>query len=199
MKEMLRVIREASNNKAAESDDIPYELVKNLGPLAQEMLLDLYRRCWRGEGIPTKWRTAVNKALLKQDKDPKDPISYRPISLTSCLGKIQEKIIANRFIHILEERGLLSNNQAGFRSGRCKVDQVLKLVQEASDNVHTPPRGKRTIAAFFNYNKAYDSVWRDGLIFKMLQLKLPFRYIWYVRHFLSGRKTVVSTNNVNSA
>ena len=100
------------------------------------MLLTLYQKCWRGEGIPTFWRVAVIKTLLKEDKDPKDPVSYRPISLTSCLGKILEKIIANRLIYILEDRGLLTENQAGFRPGRSTVDQVLKLVQEASDNMH---------------------------------------------------------------
>ena len=198
MKEMLRAIRETSNGKAAGRDDIPYELVKNLGPLAQEMLLDLYNKCWRGGGIPSTWRTAIIKTMLKEDKDPKDPISYRPISLTACLGKILEKIIANRLIYILEDRGLLTNNQAGFRPGRSTVDQVLKLVQDASDNIHTQPRGRRTMVTFFDYNKAYDMVWRDGLIYKMIQLKLPFRYIRYVRHFLSGRKTTVSINNVHS-
>ena len=51
--EMLRVIRESSNSKAAGRDDISYELVKNLGPKAQDMLLNLYQRCWRGVGVPT--------------------------------------------------------------------------------------------------------------------------------------------------
>lgn len=196
--EMMRAIKEASNGKAAGSDDIPYEMVKNLGPRALEMLLTLYQKCWRGEGIPTFWRVAVIKTLLKEDKDPKDPVSYRPISLTSCLGKILEKIIANRLIYILEDRGLLTENQAGFRPGRSTVDQVLKLVQEASDNMHSNPRGLRTLTAFFDYNKAYDTVWRDGLIYKMIQLKLPTRFIRYVRHFLSGRWTTVSINNVSS-
>ena len=114
----MRVIREASNNKAAGSDDIPYEFIKNLGPRAQDMLLEIYKRCWIGEGIPTKWRTEVIKTMLKEGKDPKDPTSYRPISLTSCLGKILEKIIANRLIHLLEERETITDNQAGFRPGR---------------------------------------------------------------------------------
>ena len=39
MKEMLRVIKEASNGKAAGKDDIPYEMVKQLGPKALGMLL----------------------------------------------------------------------------------------------------------------------------------------------------------------
>ena len=196
--EMMRAIREASNNRAAGRDDIPYEMIKNLGPKAQDMLLDIYRRCWRGEGIPSKWRTAAIITLLKEGKDPKDPTSYRPISLTPCLGKILEKIIANRLIHILEDRGVLTENQAGFRPGRCTTDQVIKLVQEASDNMHSAPSGRRTVVTFFDYNKAYDMVWRDGLLYKMIKMNIPHRFVKYVRHFLSGRKTVVNINHTNS-
>ena len=64
--------------------------------------------------------------------------------------------------------------------------------------MHTKPRGLRTMTAFFDYNKAYDTVWRDGLIYKMIRLKLPSRFIRYVRHFLSGRWTTVSINNISS-
>ena len=198
MEEMTQVIGESSNNKASGSDDIPYEMIKQLGPKALEMLLHLYRRCWNGEGIPSKWRTATIKALLKEGKDPKDPTSYRPISLTACLGKILEKIIANRLISVLEERGILTDNQAGFRPGRCTTDQILKLVQEASDNIHEKPRGKSTVCTFFDYSKAYDTVWRDGLLYKMVNYNIPYKFVKYARHFLSGRRTVVNINNTHS-
>ena len=48
VEEMTKVIKETSNNKASGTDDIPYEMIKNLGPKALQMLLHIYRRCWRG-------------------------------------------------------------------------------------------------------------------------------------------------------
>ena len=196
--ELERVIDEAKNNKAAGEDDIPYELIKNLGPKAKELLLHIYNRCWEGEGIPPKWRTAIIKPLLKDGKDPKQTASYRPISLTSCLGKLLEKIIGDRLVHVLEQRGLLNDNQAGFRPGRCTTDQILKLVQQATDQMHASPGNTRTITTFFDYEKAYDKVWRDGLIHKMLKMNLPGRFVNYTRHFLSGRKTTVEVNGTKS-
>ena len=56
----------------------------------------------------------------------------------------------------------------------------------------------RTYATFFDYEKAYDKVWRDGLLFKMQELNIPDRFIRYVRHFLSGRKTRVEVNGVRT-
>ena len=198
MDEMERVIKEAKNNKAAGEDDIPYEMVKNLGPKAKEMLLHLYNRCWEGEGIPHKWRTAIIKPLLKEGKDPKHTVSYRPISLTSCMGKLLEKIVADRLLFTLESRNLLNDSQAGFRPNRCTTDQVLRLVQHASDQLHAKADNTRILATFFDYEKAYDKVWRDGLIHKMIQLGIPNKFIRYVRHFLSGRKTKVEVNGVRS-
>ena len=113
MQEMLNAIKNSSTNKAAGDDEIPYEMIKQLGPKALELLLHLYNCCWKGKEIPRKWRTAIIKPLLKDGKDPKFTTSYRPISLTSCLGKTLEKIIADRLLFVLESRLQLTNNQAG--------------------------------------------------------------------------------------
>ena len=102
MTEMTRVIEQMENNKAAGEDDITYEMMKHFGPKAKEYLLTLYNRIWRGEQIPTKWLTATIKPLLKDGKDPKDTVSYRPISLTSCPGKVKEKMTADRLMRELE-------------------------------------------------------------------------------------------------
>jgi len=200
MEELDRVIDEAKNNKAAGEDDIPYEFLKHLGPRTKEALLYLYQRVWEGGEIPTKWRTAIIHPMLKDGKDPKLTVSFRPISLTSCVGKVLEKIVADRLMYVLEKKGALNDSQAGFRQGRCTTDQVLKLVQQATDQFHTADakHSSRTIATFFDYEKAYDKVWRDGLITKMLDLGIPQRFIKYVRHFLSGRKTQVEVNGARS-
>ena len=102
--ELERVIADSSTNKAAGDDNIPYDVVKQLGPKAREFLLCLYNKVWAGEQIPKKWRTAVIKPLLKEGKDPKSPGSFRPIALTSCMGKILEKIVADRMSSFLEEK-----------------------------------------------------------------------------------------------
>ena len=104
------MIKDSNNNKAAGMDDIPYELIKHLESLALDLLVHIYQRCWGEEGIPRAWRWALIKPLLKGGKDAKLTASYRPISLTSCMGKLLEKIIANRLICVLEERGLLNEN-----------------------------------------------------------------------------------------
>jgi len=206
MEELERVIGATGNNKSAGDDDVPYEFIKRLGPRAKKFLLKICNRIWAGEEVPRSWRTAVIKTLLKDGKDPELTASYRPISLTACLGKILEKIIADRLTYILESRGLLTDNQAGFRQGRCTTDQILKLTQDATDQMQMPrKKGKdktkgenATVISFFDYAKAYDKVWRDGLLHKLQTLNIPWRFVKYVRSFLSSRITSVEINNVRS-
>ena len=177
-------ISQAGLNKAAGEDDIPYELVKNLGRKAREMLLHIYNLVWAGEPIPANWRTAVIKTLLKEGKDPKITSSYRPISLTACLGKLMEKIVADRLTYVLENRGLLADSQAGFRQNRCTTDQVLRMTQLATDQFQGKHQSSATVITFFDYEKAYDKVWRAGLIHKMQAMDLPDKFIQYTRSAL---------------
>ena len=138
------------------------------------------------------------KPLLKEGKDPKSPGSFRPIALTACLGKLLEKIITNRLSVFMEDNNLLNPNQAGFRKKRCTTDQVLKLVQMAFDKIHQNKQGSTTLVTFFDFSRAYDKVWREGLISKMIKMGIPFQFIKYTRLFLSGRRTVVDINGVKS-
>ena len=199
IEELNRAINEAGLNKAAGDDKICYELIKNLGTRARGYILKLYNKIWEeGAELPRAWRLAIIITLLKEGKDPELTSSYRPISLTACLGKLLEKIIADRLTYILESKGLITDNQAGFRQNRCTTDQILKLTQSAVDQIHQVKKSNATIVTFFDYEKAYDKVWRDGLLLKMQDLDLPWRYTRYTRNFLSSRKTMVEINGTRS-
>ena len=137
MHELERALKATDSNKAAGEDQIPYEFLTHLGPKAKKMLLTLYNKCWYdNQEFPRTWQSAILKPLLKNGKDAKLTTSYRPISLTSCVGKILEKIVATRLSYIMEQRGLLNDAQAGFRESRSTSDQILRLTQSATDQIH---------------------------------------------------------------
>jgi ribonuclease HI len=195
MAELESAIKEVDLEKAPGGDDITYEFLKHLGPNAKEMLLHMFNRCWKGEDLPSAWLSAIIKPLLKEGKDAKLTTSYRPISLTSCVGKIMEKIVANRLSYFLESNGLLSDQQAGFRPGRSTADQVLRLTQSATDQMHQKKGEAATLVSFYDCEKAFDKVWREGLLLKMQEMGIPAKFLRYVRNFLSGRRAVVEVNN----
>ena len=85
-------------------------------------MLCCFNRSWREGVLPHSWRNAVIVPILKPGKPASDVDSYRPISLTSCLGKVLERMVANRLSHIAELRVFLTEDQAMFRGLRSTED-----------------------------------------------------------------------------
>ena len=50
------------------------------------------------------------------------PASFCPISLTSCVSKLFERIILSRLLFFLESNFILSPRLAGFPPGRSTLD-----------------------------------------------------------------------------
>ena len=72
-------------------------------------LLELYNRvCVEGK-LPSVWKEAVVILIRKQGKDPGKPSSYRPIALTSNIGKIMERLVTERLTYEIEKKGLLTS------------------------------------------------------------------------------------------
>ena len=67
--------------------------------------------------------------LHKPGKPKSEKKSYRPLSLTSYLGKIREKIITNRVKDWCNENDIVNKKQSGFRSKRNTNDNLFKLTQ----------------------------------------------------------------------
>ena len=82
-----------SNNSAPGLDEIHYTLLKELTTIFLKYLLDIYNNIWISGNILTLQKQATTIPILKKQKDPTNPASYRPIALTSFTCKIHKRII----------------------------------------------------------------------------------------------------------
>ena len=83
-------------------------------------LLTLYNSSFALGHVPPDWKTAHIILIHKPDKDPKEPSSYRPISLLSCIGKVMERIVKNRLNQHAEVNNLLPEYQAGLETNEVQ-------------------------------------------------------------------------------
>ena len=179
-------------------DDITPAFLQNLGPVAMAMMLDLFNLSFNTAKLPQSWRTACIIPLLKGGKPASEISSYRPISLTSCMVKALERMVANRIYYLAETQGWLSNYQAGFRKQRNTEDQILRTTQSISDGFQKKPH-QRTVMALLDYSKAFDRVWIEDLLNDMLDLGIPMKIMKWVRAFLFNRRAVAQVNNTTSS
>ncbi len=151
-------------------------------------LLHLYNRVWEEGRLPKKWKEAIVIPIRTFGKDPSKPTSYRPIALTSNLCKIMERMIIERISYELEKKGKLANYQSGFRKGRSTMDAVIRLeneIRKAQENKET------VIAVFLDIEKAYDMMWKEGVLIKLHKLGIGGRVFNWIKDFLYERNIQV--------
>ena len=72
--------------------------------------------------VPEDWRVANVVPFFKKGCREK-PGNYRPVSLTSVVGKLLEGILRDRIYMHLETQGLIKDSQHGFVSGKsCLIN-----------------------------------------------------------------------------
>ena len=106
---------------------ICYEMLQHLSITALEYMFTLFNVIWNGDEFPDKWRRAVILAFIKPNKLNTELENYRPIALTSCIGKLMEKIVNTILMNHVEENSLLSPYQYGFRKMRSAPDSLIRL------------------------------------------------------------------------
>ncbi|GBM56481.1 RNA-directed DNA polymerase from mobile element jockey [Araneus ventricosus] len=142
--------------------------------------------------FPTKWKTATVIPILKSGKDPTDPVSYRPISLLPPISKIAEHIILSRLNDLLEENIILIPEEFGFRKNLSTTHQLLRLTEFIREGLNNK---RKTGAVLLDIQKAFDRVWQDGLIHKLMNYNTP-HYLNKIFHsYLTNRKFAVKVNN----
>lgn len=90
-------------NSTPGGDRITYDFIKQAPESTRHVILELYNEIWSNGTHPEMWKEAIIIPLLKLGKDPTSPASYRPISLTSCLSKLLEKMVNLRLRWYLEK------------------------------------------------------------------------------------------------
>jgi hypothetical protein len=158
-KEVLGVIAKLNQSKAAGVDAMVNEILKYGGEGIGRATARLCEAMFRLERVPKDWARGLIFPLYKNG-DPRVPDNYRGISLLSVVGKVYTSVLNARVTKWCEKHGVLTDEQAGFRPGRSTVDHIFSLSE-----VLRLRRGKKkqTHCAFLDIRKAYDTVHRDGL------------------------------------
>ena len=196
MNELHSALRKLKSRKTPGPDNLHNEMIKNLGTEGKKVILNFINITWKQGQLPSIWKTATIVPVLKKDKCPEELSSYRPISLTSCLGKVAEKIINTRLYWWLEASKLLNVHQAGFRTGHRTEDQLFTLTQKVIDGFHEK---EHTAAVFVDLKQAYDRVWRKGLLLKMKRIGIHGHLYSWIKNFLSNRLIQTRVNHSTSS
>lgn len=183
-KEVRNIIRGLRNNKAPGFDGVRNDMVKNGGKKLVTALTYIINACLILSYFPSNWKHAITTPVKKPGKSASDSASYRGVSLLSVLSKIFERVILQRFLKHIEENHLLPDFQFGFRAGHSTTQQIARVIQLIRSGFQ---QQLSTGMVLLDLSCAFDSVWHEGLIFKMYQSSFPIYLVKLMRSFLKNR------------
>jgi hypothetical protein len=144
--------------------------------------------------VPKIWKEANVCPIFKKN-DRTLIANYRPISLLSCVGKIQERIIYRQLYKYLMANNLLTWKNSGFKELDSAINQLLFI----TNNIHKAlEAGKEVCMVFLDVSKAFDRVWHSGVLNKLRCMGIEGRLFDWLCDYLSDRKIRVVINGQKS-
>lgn len=186
--ELDEALYDIEKGKAAGPDMVANDMLKHLGVRARAELLAALNRCWESGHYPTQWRRATIVPLAKPGKDVHLPSSYRPISLTSNMGKLFERMLLRRLRFISGDPShaakALHVAQAGGQPLRGTEECIAALVDDIAE---ARANGEWSVTLFFDLKAAFDRVPKHLLVQKLAERKCPRPFLKIIDSFLSNR------------
>ena len=179
LRDLRRSIMKAKP-RAPGPDGIHNNLLKHLPGDTLKILKEILNKIWISADFPQQWRAATVIPIPKPNKDNTDPLSYRPIVLTSSLCKVREPMINTPLICYLEKHRILDRSQCGFRKHRSTTDHLVSLERYLRDAF---ARREQAVGLFFDLEKAYETTWQYGIIQDLHRIGLRGRLPVFVSCF----------------
>jgi hypothetical protein len=134
--------------------------------------------------VPKEWKEANVAAVYKQESR-QNPANYRPVSLTSQVGKVFEKIIKKELVAYLEGNELIRETQHGFRKNRSCLTNLLHFFEAVAEEVD---RGEPVDVLYFDFRKAFDRVSHERLLLKLKAIGVEGRLLCWIKDWLKERR-----------
>ena len=193
--EVLDRLEKLCANKSPGPDAFLPKLLKITREEVAPHLVEIFRKSLETGEVPIDWREANVTPIFKKGDHGK-PENYRPISLTSIVGKMLESIIADKIVDFLEENNLLLNSQHGFRRHRSCLTNLIEFFHGIMQDYD---RDRAVDILYLDFKKAFDKVPHQRLMSKVRALGIQGSLSNWIEAWLKDRRQRVVINGASSS
>ena len=194
MYELECAIKDIPQSDASDNDGIHASMLKHFGIRMKLRLLKLFNSCWHESTWP--WNSSRVIFIKKLGKSNYAfSSSYRPITLSSHVGKWFERKINRRLRTFFPSSKINEEEQEGFREKRSTVRSLYRMRLELEDIKRNK---KPAVLLNIDLEKAFDSVWIDGLLYKHQNIEITGNLLSILQAFLSNRLSFIKIGNYHS-
>ncbi|EAT76579.2 hypothetical protein SNOG_16000 [Parastagonospora nodorum SN15] len=185
--ELKRILKDLPDGKAYGTDNIPYEALKKCRKVIEPILETIFNAFLQFRLHPDHFKETITFVIQKPGKDAKVPTSYRPIAILNTIGKVYERIIANRLKTLAQTHNLLPATQFG-APGR----NTTLALEHLLNGVYRGWLCKSKVSLLsLDLSGAYDHVDREQLLDTLISKGIPDWLVRIVWSFLSNRRSFI--------
>jgi len=189
-----KVLKNVKIDKSPGLDGIHPRLLSEMAETLSTPLTQVFQTSLDTGELPRQWKDAVVSPIFKKGSR-KLPQNYRPVSLTSIVCKLLERLVVNQIIQHLEENQLKSKEQHGFTKGKSTVTNLLEALNVWTESLM---HGTPVDILYLDYAKAFDTVPHERLLRQISSFGIKNKALSWVRAFLTGRRQKVRVNSETS-
>lgn len=182
--EVCELTNAKNPNKAPGFDKLNYRSLSKLSALFFIKLALIINHALNIGHFPKIWRHGIVCPVPKKGKPLNLPTSYRPITLVTNISKLFEKVVFKKLKTFANEHEIIPNFQFGFMNGH---NTTMALHSFQTDICLSAHRHEPTVAVSLDIEKAFDTTWIEGLIYKLSDFGFNKTLCSIVYQFMSHR------------
>ena len=192
--DIIKAIEAIPIASAAGPDKIPAIILRECKIELSIPLYMIWRKSLDTGEIPEEYKEQSIIPIFKKG-NKSVPANYRPVSLTSHIIKIFERIVRSKMADFIDNTSILTNEQYGFRCGRSCMSQLLKHLESIFNILESEANAD---VLYLDFSKAFDKVDHNMLMNKLEGYGIIGKVHMWIKNFLTNRKQTVIVDGEKS-
>ncbi len=160
-------MKSLKNKKSCGLDGISNEMLKHSSSKLKDAILKLFNIVLKSGHFPEIWKENLITPIFKQG-EKYDPNNYEALQSAVISEKLFCSIINDRLVQFIQEHKILNNCQIGFMPKQRTSDHIYTL-HTLIQKIRSTNKTRKIFGCFIDFQKAFDSVWHNGLFLKLIQ------------------------------
>ena len=185
--DITAAIKEMDPYSASPDGDIPAKILCDCKESLSLPIWLLWTASFKSGIVPEQLKRQYITPLFKKGNKT-EAANYRPVSLTSHLMKVFERVVRKHLVNYFEHNELFPDNQHGFRKNRSCLTQLIEHFDSVLKSLN---EGNEVDVIYLDFSKAFDKVDHNILLAKLKRYGVTGQLYAWIESFLRGRKQAV--------
>ncbi|CAM4380368.1 unnamed protein product [Caretta caretta] len=171
-------LEQLNGTKSGGPDNLHPRILKELAHEIASPLARIFNESVNSGVVLYDWRIANIVPIFKKGKKS-DLGNYRPVSLTSVVCKVLEKVFKD-----IKANGKWDKIQHGFTKGRSCQTNLISFFEKVTDFLD---KGNAVDLIYLDFSKVFDTVPHGELLVKLEKMGINMKIERWIRNWLTGR------------